>query len=176
MQDILELIAGAKLGPAPPPPTASPDLPVISVTSRLRHSHHLLARALAEGRPAAQAAAISGYSPGTVYSLQKDPAFQELLAHYQSQVDDIFAAVQDRLGALGLSFLDELQHRLENNPEEFKVGQLLAMATALLDRSIAPSKGQKGLPQASGPTAIAVNIQFAEQPQVAPTIELKAAE
>jgi hypothetical protein len=176
MQDILELIAGAKLaGPSVPSALEDSSLPVISVTSRLRHSHHLLARAIAEGRPDVQAAAISGYAPSSVASLKRDPAFQELVAHYQSQVDDIFAAVQDRLGALGLSFLDELQHRLEENPADFKVGQLLAMATALLDRSVAPSKGQKGLPQPTGPSAISVNIQFAEGPPATPTIELKAA-
>jgi hypothetical protein len=163
VHDILELIAGAKI--APPAPRADeemlPGVREVTTIARLRHSHHLLARALAEGRSDVQAAAISGYAPSTVSALKRDPAFQELLAHYRSQVDDIFAAVQDRLGALGLSFLDELQHRLETNPESFKVGQLLAMATALLDRSVAPSKGMKAAGNASAPTAIAVNIRFA---------------
>lgn len=166
MQDILDLLETSSS-----PRTSSTvfleeigalTIPSSSSITRLRHSHHLLARALAEGRTAVQAAAISGYDPSTVYRLQADPAFQELLAHYKSQVDDIFAAVQDRIGALGLSFLDELQHRLESNPQEFKVGQLLAAAQALLDRSVAPSKGQKAGNGAGGPAAVAVTISFGD--------------
>lgn len=179
MHDILELIADAKLTPPGPrlededllrelasldPPSAA------STITRLRHSHHLLARALAEGRSNISAAAISGYAPSTVTALKRDPAFQELLAHYKSQADDIFASVQDRLGALGLSFLDELQHRLENEPESFKVGQLLAMAQALLDRSIAPTRAAKAGGPVGGPTSVSVNIRFAGEPK--PVLDL----
>jgi hypothetical protein len=169
VQDVLDFLSST-----PVPPAAREEFALVPGTTfciqRLRHSHHLLARALAEGRNNVQAAAISGYEPSTVASLKRDPAFQELLAHYQSQVDDIFGSVQDRLGALGLSFLDELQHRLETDPGQFKVGQLLAAAQALLDRSVAPSKGQKAA-GGSGPSAISVNIRFAEGPK-APMLDI----
>lgn len=166
MHDMLELIAGAKLGA--PPPAERSELSVEDVAApgarsavaRLRHSHHLLARALAEGKSVPEAAALTGYSPSTIYSLRGDPSFQELLAHYTAQVTDLFASVQDRIGALGLSFLDELQHRLETTPEAFSVEQLRKISETLLDRSVAPAKGAAGRGAEGGPSGIAVRIEF----------------
>ena len=177
VQDFLDLTPELK---CPPPPRLEDDLEVMttrpqSVVARLRHSHHLLARSLAEGKSNIQAAAISGYTPGTVTSLKNDPAFQELVTHYREQVSDLFEQIQDRLGALGLSFLDELQHRLEQDPGQFSIGQLRGLAESLLDRSVAPQKGQKAGQGIAGPAAISVNIKFAEATQnTQRTIELRA--
>lgn len=144
MQDILQLLAEVdpRLQTRSPVPEDLASLPAqVSCVARLRHTHHLLARVLAEGKTPVQAAALSGYSLSTIYSLQKDPAFQELLAHYKAQVDDIFASIHERLGALGIAFLDEIQERLEHSPETFSLSQLRQMAEFLLDRSVAPAKG-----------------------------------
>lgn len=169
MLDMLDLIAEAGLKPKAAPQfqgelTAAdveggPQGQPRSVVLRLRHTHHMLARALAEGKSNIEAAALSGYAPGSVSALKADPAFQELVAHYQAQVDDLFAQIQDRIGALGVSFLDEIQQRLEVSPESFSIGQLQKMAEFLLDRSVAPAKnGLKAGP--GGPAAISVKIDF----------------
>lgn len=181
--DMLDLIAGASLQPKAPPQfgelapkdvEAGPNGPSRSTVLRLRHTHHMLARALAEGKSNIAAAAISGYAPSTVSALKADPAFQELVAHYSAQVDDLFAQIHDRIGALGVSFLDEIQQRFETSPESFSIGQLQKMSEFLLDRSVAPAKnGLKAGP--SGPTAISVKIDFGGQSAGAsPILELEA--
>jgi hypothetical protein len=164
MNDFLDLSVGAVLPPAErefefdldsPPPA--------NITLHLRASHHLLARALAEGKPAARAAAISGYSPSSVSRLRADPGFQELVEYYREQVQDIFESFSDRIGALGMSFLDELQRRLEEEPGTFTNEQLRKCAEALLERSIAPAKGGLAARGAGAPVAIAVNVSFAPE-------------
>ena len=173
MMDMLDLIAGARAQPREleltPEDLESPG--PRNCVLRLRHTHHMLARAVAEGKSNIEAAALTGYAPQTVASLRGDPAFAELVAHYKVQVDDLFASIQDRIGALGVSFLDELQHRLETKPESFSIGQLQKLAESLLDRSIAPSKGAiKG----AAPSAISVRIDFtAPEPKMKQVLELE---
>jgi len=182
MIDMLDLIAEAKLRPGKMSQAeemrelvagadASPQAPC---RLRLRHSHHMLARVLAEGKSNVEAAALTGYAPSTISALKADPAFQELLAYYDAQVTDLFASIQDRIGALGVSFLDELQHRLEDTPEAFSITQLRQLAESLLDRSIAPAKGGPKGP-AGAPTAIAVKIDFGGTPTARPVLELESA-
>jgi len=184
--DMLDLIAGAGLRQGTAPQfggeltagdvAAGHLAPPRSAMLRLRHTHHMLARAIAEGKSNVAAAALTGYAPGTVSALKADPAFQELVAYYQAQVDDLFAQIQDRIGALGVSFLDEIQQRLETSPESFSIGQLQKMAEFLLDRSVAPAKnGQKAGP--GGPAAISVKIDFSGQTALPPAgavLELEA--
>lgn len=176
MIELLDLIAEAKL-PSPPPSPGdfAPGAPASCIT-RLRHTHHMLARVLAEGKSNVEAAALTGYSPGRVADMRKDPAFQELLAYYQVQVDDLFAKLQDRIGALGVSFLDEIQHRLETAPESFSLEQLRKMTETLLDRSVAPAKGGSKGPAGTAPSAISVKIDFGgrAEPGASPVLELEA--
>lgn len=109
--------------------------------AKIRHQHHLLARLLAEGKRPIEASAISGYSPSRISILQNDPAFQELVEYYKAQVEQAFVGAQERLAALGISTLEELQERLEEAPERFKNKDLLDLMTAVFDRSVAPAKG-----------------------------------
>lgn len=115
------------------PPELGSKPPTIA---RLRTAHHALARLLAEGVPAVQASAITGYSPSRISILQNDPAFQELLEYYKSQVAEQYLNVHERLGALGMSAVDELGHRLEEEPESFKNRELMELAEMALDRSL----------------------------------------
>jgi hypothetical protein len=154
-------------------PAEAPEAKPRTTIQRLRHSHHLLARSLAEGREPPEAAALSGFAISTVSNLQRDPAFKELVEYYRAQTRDIFESVQDRLGALGLSFLEELQDRLESDPDSFKHGQLLAIAEKLLDRSIAPSKGFASS-KSSGGSGVNIQIAFVDPPRQAPTLEARA--
>lgn len=128
---------------------------------KLRHTHHYTAILLAQGAPRAQVAALTGYSPGTITSLQADPMFQELVEHYRSQTAEEMADFSRRAAALGLSFLDELQQRLEDKPEEFKTKELISGAEMLLDRTVLPSKANTPPP---APPNFSMNIQFVEAP------------
>lgn len=160
--DILDLIADAKLSFDEPltgemVESGRPE----SCVARLRSTHHLLARVIAEGKSNEAASALTGYSPGRITMLRADPAFNELVQYYHAQVEDLFANIQDRIAALGVAALDELQERLEASPESFSITQLQKLSESLLDRSIAPAKGAaKG---GVGPTAVSVKINFVGQ-------------
>lgn len=101
---------------------------------RLKQIHHELARLLASGLTPAQVAASTGYSSSRISILQKDPSFKGLMDHYSAHRDEIFCDVHKRMAVLGLDAADELQERLENNPESFSVGQLTELMKASLDR------------------------------------------
>lgn len=103
--------------------------------SRLRDSHHGLARALAAGMRPAEASLVTGYSLSRISILQADTSFRELLEFYRANVDAAFASVQDRMSTLSMDSLAELQERLESAPEEFTPNMLLEIATRLADRT-----------------------------------------
>lgn len=140
-----------------------------NLTDTLRTSHHLLARTLAEGKDPVAAAAACGMSLQRLRRLQDDPAFQELQSYYANQMADIFEGVQDRLAALGLTMLDVLQERVMDKPEKFSNRELADFANAFLERTIAPTKGPKV--GASGPSPVAISIQFVRPDHAGPTLE-----
>ena len=155
--DILDLLGEAEL---PAEVTASGP-----ATLRLRQSHHFLARTLAEGRSVTEAAALTGYSPSRIYTLRDDPAFEELFEHYRLQTAALALNWEDRIGALAGSFLDELQHRLEEHPESFSNKELREGFSALADRSVAPSKAKgAGVPGGTGAGGVAIKISFVNPP------------
>lgn len=149
----LELI----LNPPPQGITATP-------LSKLRHSHHMLARLLAEGRKPGECAMMTGYSPSRISILQNDPAFQELISYYKDNVEAKYLDVHERLAALGLSSLDELQERLENNPEDFKNRELMELAEFAMDRSLT-KEARKGGAQQAGAVVPSVNVVFVGAPE-----------
>lgn len=166
--DFLDLIGQAAERPSGPPEAAH---------ARLRQTHHLLARKLAEGASPAEASALTGFSPSWIGRLKQDPAFRELLEYYKAQTETLLIDWEARLAALGGAFLDEIQHRLETQPEKFTDDQLRKMAETFLDRSVAPSKSKAG--QAVPPGAgVAIKIDFVGRPpeQGRPFLDLEAAE
>jgi len=111
------------------------------VLQRLRHRHHLLARLIAQGTKDGDVAAISGYDPSRISVLKSDPAFKELIAHYKTQVDEVFISVHERLLTLGLSSIDEMTDRIEANPESFSTQDLMELIKLSADRiGAGPSK------------------------------------
>lgn len=105
--------------------------PVLKVSER----HHAIARLLACGEKAIVVSAATGYSPSHISGLQKDPMFQELLAHYQSVADKSFRDTLERMKIVRGEALGELQRRLAEGPENFKNDDLLKVITNMLDRS-----------------------------------------
>ena len=131
---------------------------------RMRNTHHMLARLVAEGRSNTEAALATGYATTRVQLLRNDPAFQELVSHYKAQADHKWVDVQERLAMLGLSTLDELQDRLESDPDGFKNRELMELAQMTLDRSVTkdPRRGGNGGP----PPAVAITFVSNQPPAI----------
>lgn len=127
---------------------------------RLRGAHHALARLLAGGMRDYEAAYATGYSPGYISSLRKDPAFAELMSHYQDQAIHEYIDAHKQLANLGTTVLEILQERVETEGDKLGIKTLTDIAAMALDRSIAPSKSasaQRGNGNAAG---VSVNVQF----------------
>lgn len=109
--------------------------PPESVVKKMRDSHHAVARLLAEGKRVEEVALITGYSPGRIATLKGDQSFQELLIYYRERQEEIFVSVTERLAQLGGDVVQELQTRLDEQPEAFTVGQLNELMKSLMDRT-----------------------------------------
>jgi hypothetical protein len=128
--------------------------------AKLRNTHHTLARLLADGVAPGKASLITGYSLSRISILQADPSFRELLEHYTAVKAEVYLDVHQRVGALALSMVDELQERLETVPETFTNKELREAATAMLDRSY--TRG--AAPGAGGPSVPSITINFKSPP------------
>ena len=123
---------------------------------RLKQIHHELARLIASGLSMAEVAASTGYSASRISILQKDPSFKGLVDHYKAHRDEIFCDVHKRMATLGLDAADELQERLETNPESFSVGQLTELMKATLDRGgFSPVQKTQSVSMSVTPEALA---------------------
>lgn len=101
---------------------------------RIRHTHHLAARLLAEGRSNVEVADIVALSPVRICQLKNDPAFQELVEHYKTQVNAKYVNFHEKLAGLGMAFVDELAQRLEEEPDKFSNDEVMRALEKLLDR------------------------------------------
>jgi hypothetical protein len=129
--------------------------------TRLKYSHHMLARLVAQGTSTAEISAISGRSPRYIeHMTRSDPAFKELVSYYSGLVEDQYIDVHARLAhkleAIGMATLDELWGRLEEHPELMSVRELKELFEVVADRGLAPVKGARA--QAGG--GISVNVNF----------------
>ena len=121
---------------------------------KYRDSHHALARCLASGMPPVQAALVTGYSLQRVYHFQsQDINFQELIQHYRSLKDEVYADLHERMATLSLEAEAELRERLHDSPEAFSPGMLLEIVKTLADRT--------GHGSSSKSTVLNVNVDLA---------------
>jgi hypothetical protein len=112
---------------------------------KLRHSHHMLARLVAQGTREGEISLVTGYSLPYITNIKTDPAFGELVSYYKSQVSEVYLDVHARLAVLGLDSVDELQDRLATAPDEFTTRELMELAALGLDRAgYAPKQSQAG--------------------------------
>lgn len=102
---------------------------------RLSDRHHALARHIAAGVGPGEAALICGYDISRVSILQADPTFAELVLFYKDMKDREFRDVQGKLAGIASDALDELQTRIEDEPEKLTVTQLMALVTMGTDRT-----------------------------------------
>lgn len=146
--DMPKLISPDSLGTAPIPIKA------------LRASHHNLAQLLSRGIPDVEVSLITGYSQSRISILKRDPSFAELMAGYKEVREHAFVDVLERMKILGLSTIDELQERLETEPEKWSNRELMELADLLL---IKPKTAAPGTGQGSGAgTGTVINVQFVQ--------------
>lgn len=154
--------------------------PIGSVTqsvATMRTAHHNLAMLLAQGRSNAEVAAITGYSPSRISILKNsDPAFQELLAHYQNRRELVMVDTLERLKAIGLSSLEALQEQLDENPSGWSKRELMELAElGLIKGRVGAGGGAGGSNGGSASSGVTLNIQFVDPGagSAAPTIDVK---
>lgn len=106
-----------------------------SSIKKLTDSHHALARCLATGMKDVEASAITGYTPSRISVLRDSPLFAELVSHYHSVPDTTLADFQERMLSVGLTAVEELKDRLENEPEKIGTATLIEAVKSLADRT-----------------------------------------
>jgi hypothetical protein len=126
----------------------------------LSQRHRNLARLIGGGMALNDAAAITGYAPGTVSHLVTDPSMLNLIRHYSEEKDLAHIEANEKMGQLASTVIDVLQSRLEDPEHVAKMtdGQLLQVLEVSADRS--------GL----GPTTkseVQVNVDFATRLEAA---------
>ena len=122
----LELMAIQPLGSVPP------------TLKRITDRHHALARLLAAGVPEGEAAMITGYDTSRVSILKNSPAFEELLALYQSETKREFTTVLEHMAGVSRDALQVLRERLEDDDSRFTNSELLKITTEFTDRTAEP--------------------------------------
>ena len=133
--------------------TSPPDL------KQLRHTHHLLARLLAEGKSNEEASLLTGYDPVRISVLKNSPSFENLLAYYATQESAKDIDFRLRIAGVGMDFVDEMHRRLQEAPDEISFGQVRESAESLLGMSGLVGAPGKGAPLGSG-QALNFNISF----------------
>jgi len=142
------------------------DIPLLNTTlpapratlSQIRHTHHQLARLLSQGRTNTDAALLTGYSPVYVSVLKDDPSFQELVAHYSMQEELHHVDVLERMKMVGLTTLDVLQERLEDDSTSFTNRELMEQAELMLVKPMVATRGGILPGVAAGPASNGVSI------------------
>lgn len=98
-------------------------------------AHHNIAKLMAQGMSHVEISAIMNRSPGAISNLTRDPAFQELVAHYTEIKDEIFADVHQQMASVGLTALARLQESLEDEDTPFEPDQLRKIVETTMDRT-----------------------------------------
>ena len=153
---------------------SAPGGPGVPTIRSIRGSHHRLAQMLAKGMAPTEVSLVSGYSVAWISSLKGDPAFAELLAHYQSEREEVFIDVAERMKEVGLQAVEELQERLVNEPEKFSPGALLDVVdTMLLKGRAGPGSSQgAGASYGGGASGVPlIQIEFVSPTPSGPVID-----
>lgn len=105
------------------------------VIKRLRHTHHQIARYMAQGLKDVEIAAVMGYSQSRLSVLKNDPTFMAQVQFYMDRQDEAMVDVQTRLLSYGLDAAQELHERILDGDETISSKALLDTAVAFLDRA-----------------------------------------
>jgi hypothetical protein len=114
------------------PATVTQTPPAIS---KIRDSHHAVARMLATGSRDGDIAIATGYSASRISVLKADPQFQELVKFYTDTSTEVVADLRSRMAGMAIDALQEMSSRLNDDPEQFSVGQLNEVVKTMADRT-----------------------------------------
>lgn len=110
--------------------------PVRQQTLRsIRGSHHEAARLVGLGKTNAEISLITGYSAETIKSLKRDPSFQELIAHYQAEVREVYIDTHRRLAGMTNDFIEILHERGLEKPDSLKTEDIIKAISLGADRT-----------------------------------------
>lgn len=116
----------ATTGPAPPP---------IRSAKSMRQSHHRAAQMFAAGSSPATISRLTAYSISHIYALKDDPAFQELVAYYETESSGDRADFEALTSDLSTDLMAELRQRLDEEPERISTTTLLDAIKTVSDRA-----------------------------------------
>jgi hypothetical protein len=88
----------------------------VRATATLRESHHGVARLIAQGMRDLDVSRMTGYSPGRLATLRRDPAFTELVSFYKGEVDDAHMDLVDYAQVVARDALQSLHEDILDNP------------------------------------------------------------
>jgi hypothetical protein len=126
---------------------------------KLRDSHHRVARLMALGLRIEDVVIRSGYAYQTIYNLSRDPAFQELVAHYRNLATESFVASADEYYDLATRNMIAAERHIADAIEEAdENGELLPIKTAIAISRDAADRFGYGKKQ----TNLNVNVDFAK--------------
>lgn len=115
--------------------------------SNIKHQHHALAQKFALGLALPSISMQTGYSIGYLSALSRDPTFCELVTYYGSQAEMVSVDVGERMRALGLAAMEELQGRIDAEPAGFAKSELRDLIEAMLVKpmmAVAKAQAQAG--------------------------------
>lgn len=121
----------------------------LQVVKSLRYSHHRLAELVSKGMAGPEISLCTGYSLTYISSIQRDPAFNELVNYYSEQTRVVFADSLDRLKALGLDATEKLQEALGDPTVKWSPRELMELTELCLLGPITAAAGAKTPPGAS---------------------------
>ena len=103
--------------------------------SRLRDSHHALARLLARGLNETECSHITGYALSRISSLKRDPLFSELIAAYRLEGRDAQRDLEAMWLGVAVDYGQHIHEQLLDNPEGVPIGVALDVFKAFADRA-----------------------------------------
>lgn len=106
----------------------------VAPLAKIREPHHMLAQFVAAGKPRVEISALTGYSPARIATLERDPAFMELVAHYNETNIMASADIEAQIKHVGMSASQILMERMEVDPDQFSNKELMDLRNSSLDR------------------------------------------
>lgn len=104
--------------------------------TRLRDSHHQVARLIAAGLQTQEVSRITGYSISRLSWLQQqDPAFKELVEFYRQDRREEQMTIESRLLGVALDAVQTFHERMLDDPDSLAPATVLEAAKVLLDRA-----------------------------------------
>jgi hypothetical protein len=137
---------------------------------QIRHTHHQLAQLIAQGTEQTECALITGYAPSYISVLKGDPSFNELISYYAAQQEVKFVDVIDRMRSLGLSTLEELQSRLELEPQSYSHRELMELAELTLVKPMAATRSRLLAEGSTSNGGVSVQVNFVKSEPSLPSV------